>query len=193
MIRPFALAILVLSTPALAAPRGQVVDPSSGPKARAVPPPSGAIYGWVDGRGAWHFVDALTLVPLAYRNQALAHAHGTEDWNPKASENRGPELERKVRETGRKAAVPRISKKEAARQRAVELRTERIEVEKQLARVEEGGAPTEGEESAAEKDLQDRVAWLEKKLESLDQEIAALEASVGPGKPEDFGVADDEL
>jgi hypothetical protein len=183
---------LLLALPAFAAPPpAPAVESRVEVKPPAVPPGTGDIYAWVDARGSWHFVDTFNLVPIAYRAQALHHRRSTADWNPERAANRGPALERSVRETGRKGPAP--SKAERARVRVQELKRERRTLEEQLARIEEGGAPSDADESASESDLKARVEWLERRLSEVEVELRTAEAAAGPRKPEDFGLADDEI
>lgn len=190
---------VVLFSALLALPAYAQDDPAPAPPAPSEPSP---IYAWVDGRGAWYFVDSITLVPPLYRDQALRNTRSRDAWNNQVPVE--PEFERRVHHTGSRArqerpvaplpepvseptettstpepkgAPPKASSRAAdvdsILTRIRNLKTERTRAEEQLARLEEGRPPTD---DAKDADLSEKD--LLARVEQLDGRLIGIEHEI---------------
>lgn len=140
------------------------------------------IYGYVDSRGAWHFVDSLALVPVAYRNQARANAMRVDvlTTEPKAK----PEVTRRTLTRDEQPEETRrtlTEQEEDRRRRIAELRARRTRLMESVAALEEGSAPAElvpeGDvEALTEERLEEFLTDTEAQLETVERELRLLGA-----------------
>ena len=140
------------------------------------------IYGYVDQRGAWHFVDSLALVPLAYRNQARANATRVDVLTADAEPAATPTVTRRV--VARDEVDAGETATRVARDRAVKIATlqkKRNELMESVAALEEGSAPAtlipEGDdEPITDERLETFLTDTEEELDRVERELKLLGA-----------------
>jgi len=181
------LAFLGSSTVALAQDK-----PTTGEEA----PGEGTLIAYIDDAGRLHVVNSLEMVPQQYRDRARPAQLGevsTISSGKKARSNkrrsnnsrahtRHPRQD-KAASQGR-AAHPAKGKTKAARERDKKrlagLQEVRVEVLDELALLDEGWLPPDGNEKSnsepSARELENRVEALSKRLRVLDQEIGRLKA-----------------
>jgi hypothetical protein len=159
-------------------------------------PAEGTLIAYVDDAGRLHVVNSLEMVPQQYRDRARPAQLGevsTLSSGKKARSSRG-------RRSNSKAATQRPrrdkaesegqsvhrtkgktkSARERDRRRLAELKKVRVQVLDELALLDEGWLPPDGNEKSdnepSEGELESRVDALSKKLRALDEEIGDLQA-----------------
>lgn len=173
--------MLALTAPAPAlAQKGKKDKPTLVEKESKEEPDS--IYSWVDGRGAWHFVDSLALVPFRFKAQARANAmRATRSKTPRA----------KLANRAAAAPPPPPAKHTPATARAMTdgERTMRIrqlqrrlgELEGEIAALEEGNVPESylkaagSEEALTDAKLDELLGKTEGELSDVESELAQLQ------------------
>ena len=138
------------------------------------------IYGYVDGRGAWHFVDSLVLVPVAYRAQASANATRVEALDGGGPAPARPAVTRRVVKREPEAASQTASQvADARRDKIAALRARRITLMESVAALEEGSAPAElvdadDGEALTQARLEEFLETTEADLERVERELKLL-------------------
>lgn len=146
-------------------------------------PETTAIYGWVDGRGAWHFVDSIEAVPAAYRAQARANAMPTGTAKVAETDEREVPTARagtpatsrvQVRPAPVPAPEPRSEADDEPTRAGLEQRRNTLLAD--LAALEEGNVPgpwldEAGEDGLSEAEVERRYEKLLTELEQLDRQL----------------------
>lgn len=158
------------------------------------------IYGWVDAKGAWHYVDSLELVPMGYQAQARRNAiratpsdtavaakpnAATTSLEPAPSRSSGSSTRRGVSDTTNSTSLATegsmTDDERATRIRHLQLRISELEAE--LAALEEGNAPESyakaaGSDAALTNEkLGQLLTQTESSLADAEAELASLEGS----------------
>ena len=139
----------------------------------------GAIYSWVDGRGAWHFVDSLDLVPPRYLSQAQANAtrtrQRTEADESKSAPTSAPPPVKRVEPT---SAPPARAEDRASRIQDLQRRL--LQLEEEIVALEEGSVSeayldAAGSEDALTSDmLEELLTKTEVELGEVQAELSSL-------------------
>ena len=158
------------------------------------------IYGWVDAKGAWHYVDSLELVPSAYQAQAKRNAiratpgNTTVAANPNpATTDLAPAASRSTGSSNRRSLSSTNDSGTLATQRSMtdDERTTRIRqlqqrigaLEAEIAALEEGNAPESYAKAAGSDDaltdekLGQLLTQTESDLADAEAELASLNGS----------------
>ena len=189
------LAILVLTPASLAAEPQAQPRPTTAQEA----PKEGTLIAYVDDKGQLHVVNSMEMVPLQYRDRARPAQLGESSTLSSGKRPRSQRQSRSNSQAPRRAAAAgkaadskqagsrargksKRTKKENGK-RLAELKKRRAAVLDELALLEEGWLPPDGDkQSVAErpepsrKELEHREGELGKQLQALDKEIAQLEA-----------------
>ncbi len=169
-------ATLLLASPVAAQEAGEPeVSEASEPR---------QIYGYVDPQGAWHFVDSLALVPVAYRAQARGNAVGV--LAPSGPTEPEPRISRRVVLKDKDGGA--VTPAEAAakrRQEITTLRGRRIELLEAIAALEEGSAPARladenADEALTAERLEEYLTETEEELDRIDATLLRLESTYEP-------------
>ncbi|MCO4770586.1 MAG: hypothetical protein KDA24_11200 [Deltaproteobacteria bacterium] len=149
------------------------------------------IYSWVDGRGGWHFVDSIQLVPPRYQAQARANAmRARSASNKKAQASRGaatagttsvakPPATRTTSPTQTATSAPMTDGERTMKIRQLQRKVMKLEAE--LAALEEGNAPeayletVDNEDELTDEKLGELLSETEKSLADAEAELAALQ------------------
>jgi hypothetical protein len=128
------------------------------------------IYSWVDGRGAWHFVDSLALVPAGYTSQARANATRARRGNMARGKTASstpvtPPVKREELATEK----PPTDGERTARVRHLQRRL--VELEAEIAALEEGNVPETYLKAAGSEDALTN--------EKLDELLTRTELEIG--------------
>ena len=158
------------------------------------------IYGWVDAKGAWHDVDSLELVPVAYQAQARRNAiratpndtavaakpnAATTSLEPAPSRSTGSSTRRSLSDTtdSGSLATQRSMTDDERAMRIRHLQRRIGELEAELAALEEGNAPESYAKAAGSDDaltnekLGQLLSQTESNLADAEAELASLEGS----------------
>ena len=158
------------------------------------------IYGWVDSKGAWHYVDSLELVPRAYQAQARRNAiratpgdtavatkpnATTTSLEPAPSRSSGSSTRRSLSDTTDSTSLETqgsMTDDERA-MRILHLQRRIGELEAEIAALEEGNAPESYAKVAGSDDaltnekLGQLLTQTESSLADAEAELASLEGS----------------
>ena len=171
------LAFVILSVTALCAVPAVAQDTSTDVELIEAEEPR-QIYGYVDAKGAWHFVDSVSLVPVAYRAQARGNAVGV--LAPDSDAAPPPAITKRVvrvDEDGDRATESQIGVDR--RRKITDLQDRRIELLEAIAVLEEGSAPAalvdenEGEALTVVR-LELYLTQTEEELDRIDAELRLL-------------------
>jgi len=136
------------------------------------------IYSWVDGRGAWHFVDSLAMVPRGYKSQARRNAT-----RATRARNAAATTPSAAPPTGPTRPDPRVLATEAPMtdgERTMKIRQLQrrlMELESEIAAMEEGSVPR-SYEKAVESDDQLTDAKLDELLSQTEDEIDRIKVEI---------------
>ncbi len=151
------------------------------------------IYGWVDAKGVWHYVDSLELVPTSYQAQAQRNAIPATPGDTTSAKNPAPTASRSTGSSDRRSLVNPSDASTLATQRSMadsermmrirQLQQRIGELESEIAALEEGNVPESYVKAAGSDDalndekLGQLLTQTENDLADAEAELASLEGS----------------